>query len=225
MEVTLERPWMVADLGRSCRVLSWSLTRPGLVEARRIVWREVRDADLGPDLDARAWLEGQLAARGLGDAVALLTSRDLSCHRRAEAEVEGVRAVCLATVGLSNAERVGSRRGQPAAAGTINMGVSVSTELAEGAMLEALSVAVAARTAAVIEHGPRLAGLAATGTGTDCVVLAAPQGHVAYAGMHTAVGEAVGRAAYRAVAAGVADWMARFGGGGDGDGAAAGGSG
>ncbi|MEO1272728.1 MAG: adenosylcobinamide amidohydrolase, partial [Myxococcota bacterium] len=47
-----------------------------------------------------------------------------------------------------------------------------------------------------------------TGTGTDCIVLAAPPGHAVYAGLHTAVGEAVGRAVYDAVAAGVRGWMA-----------------
>ncbi|MEO0622361.1 MAG: adenosylcobinamide amidohydrolase [Pseudomonadota bacterium] len=209
MEITLDRPWMVVDLGRPHRVLSWSLTRPGFVDADQVVWREVRDADLGPDLDARAWLAEALETRGQGQAVGLLTSRDLSTRRMAEAEIEDVRACCLATVGLSNAERVGTRRTM-AKAGTINTLVTVSEALTDGALVEALSLCVAARTAAVMDHGPRLGTGRATGTGTDCAVIAAPPGDTPYAGMHTAVGEAIGRAVYAAVAEGVQEWMRSF---------------
>lgn len=212
MQIHLDRPWLLLDFGAPRQVLSWSLNRPGLVEARHILWREVRDADLGPDLDARVWLDRELAVRGMTDAVALLTSRDVSQYRTAEAEIEGTRVDCIATVGLSNAERVGHRRGQPATTGTINLAVSLSTGMTPGAMLEAMSVAVSARTAAVIEHGPALSSGQTTGTGTDCVALAAPRGETVHAGLHTAVGEAVGSAVYAAVAAGVTDWMARFGG-------------
>ncbi|MGR3481375.1 hypothetical protein [Salipiger marinus] len=43
-------------------MLSWALNRPGYVRARRILWREVRNADLPPDLDVRAWLAAELDA-------------------------------------------------------------------------------------------------------------------------------------------------------------------
>ena len=206
--VTLHRPWLDLDLGARMRVLSWSLNRPGFVTARRIVWREVRDADLTPTLDVRAWLAAALDARGAGDAVALLTSRDVSTFTQAEAAAGGCAALAVATVGLSNAERVGGRVGPGARAGTVNVAVRIGHGLARGALVEAMSIAAQARTLAVMEAGLALPGGIATGTGTDCIAVAAPPGAEAYAGLHTDVGEAVGAAILRAVRDGVAAWTA-----------------
>ncbi len=49
-----------------------------------------------------------------------------------------------------------------------------------------------------------LGGLA-TGTGSDCIAIAAPPGQAAFAGLHTEIGEALGRVVYDAVAAGATD--------------------
>lgn len=212
MQVTLDAPWLEVDLGAPHRVLSWSLNRPGLVEARYLLWREVRDADLTAELDVGAWLAAELAARGWQDRVAMLTSRSLASHHLARVEVEGVRAEAVATVGLSNAERVGARQPADAASwGTINVAVQVAAPLSDGARIEALSLVAEARSAAVIEAAVPLAGGVATGTGTDCIAVASPAGELAYAGKHTAAGEAVGRAAYQALRAGVAAWVAELG--------------
>jgi adenosylcobinamide amidohydrolase len=56
----------------------------------------------------------------------------------------------------------------------------------------------------MLRHGP------ATGTGTDCIAVAAPAGSCTYAGLHTDIGEAVGTAVYRATLAGARDWMDEF---------------
>lgn len=212
MKVTLARPWLIADLGAPHRILGWALNRPGFASAARIVWREVRDADLTPALDVRAWIAAELAGRGLADAAAMLTSRDIGAHVRAEAAVEGHGATCLATIGLSNAERVGSRtpRGD-GRWGTINLALRLSTPLADGALVEALSIAAEARTAAVIDSAPDRPGGRITGTGTDCIIVAAPPGDGAYAGLHTPLGEALGRAVYDAVRSGADDWQASVG--------------
>ena len=151
MRVTLDRPWLELDLGAEMRVLSWSLTRPGFVSARRILWREVRNADLPEDLDVLAWFRAELAARKAGDAVAMLTSRDLDAYETAKVEVGGVTAVCLATVGLSNAERIGTRLDRTGKDwGTINIALRLDLPLSEAALLELMSIATQARTAAVM---------------------------------------------------------------------------
>lgn len=204
----LDRPWLELDLGTPHRVLSWSLNRPGFVSARHILWREVRDADLTEAFDAVRWLRGELAGRGRSDAVAMLTSRDLGSFQSAEACVEGVTARCVATVGLSNAERVGTRLHRTARGpGTINLALCTSLPLGDAALIEALAIAAQARTAAIIDAGHALPTGIATGTGTDCIVVAAPPGQTAFAGMHTALGEALGRATYDAVRAGAVLWM------------------
>jgi adenosylcobinamide amidohydrolase len=207
--LTLERPWLTLDLGAEHHVLSWAINRPGEVRTRTILWREVRNADLPPELDVGAWLERELDARGQSDAVAFLTSRDVRAHFTARATVEGVSVQAVATVGLSNAERIGTRvdrRGKDW--GTINIAVISDTGMTQAARLEALSIATQARTVAVMQSGLKLPGGTATGTGTDCIAVASPAGPAAYAGLHTALGEAVGQAVLRVVGTGVADWMA-----------------
>jgi adenosylcobinamide amidohydrolase len=209
IDVRLDPPWLTARLPAPMRALSWAPHRPGFVATDRVIWREVRDADLTEAFDALGWLAGALQARGEGDAVGLLTSRDLSRFRLETARLGRIRATCLATVGLTNAERIGQRRHVSTTGhGTINLLAVTDAPLSDTGLVELLSIATEARTAAVMEHGPDLPGGRATGTGTDCIVVAAPPGDAPFAGLHTEVGEAVGAAVHRAVSAGVRDWMA-----------------
>ncbi|KZY34647.1 adenosylcobinamide amidohydrolase [Roseovarius sp. HI0049] len=210
--VTLDRPWLEFDLGGEMQVLSWAVHRPGLVRARRILWREVRNADLPEELDVETWLQAELAARGAGDAVTFLTSRDIRHFTTATATAGKTEAQAVATVGLSNAERVGHRVDYAGRDwGTINVALRLNRGLTEPALLEAMSVAVQARTAAVMEADMPLGPARATGTGTDCVAIAALTGPVRYAGLHTDIGEAVGRAVHTAVLDGARHWLATRG--------------
>lgn len=208
MTLALDRPWLEWRLPAPMQVLSWSITRPGFVTADRILWREVRNADLPRDLDVLRWLRGELAARRAEDAVAMLTSRDLTAYETATAKAGGVTARCVATVGLSNAERIGTRLDRSGKDwGTINVAVALSEPLSGAALVESLSIVAQARTAAVMDTGHALPTGIATGTGTDCIAVAAPPGTAPYAGMHTPVGETVGRAVYDAVRRGAQVWM------------------
>ena len=208
--VRLARPWLEFDLGAEMEVLSWAVNRPGRVRARRILWREVRNADLPEDLDAVEWLDGELRARDALDAVTFLTSRNVERFTQGEARAGAASAHAVATVGLSNAERVGHRIDRVGHDwGTINVALRVNFGLSEAALIEAMSIAVEARTAAVIAADLPLGPGPATGTGTDCVALAAPAGDLPYAGLHTDLGEATGRAVYGAVLEGALAWKAR----------------
>ncbi|MFO7759345.1 MAG: adenosylcobinamide amidohydrolase [Roseovarius sp.] len=205
----LTRPWLCLDLAHEMPVLSWAVNRPGLVLARRILWREVRNADLPEDVDVEDWLDRELTARDALDAVCFLTSCDIGAHVERSARAGPVSARAVATVGLSNAERVGTRL--PTAAhdwGTINIAVEIDTGLTDTARIEALSIAAQARTVAVTEAGLELTTGIATGTGTDCIAIAASDGDIRYAGLHTEVGEAVGRAVHEAVSQGARAWVA-----------------
>lgn len=220
MRVALNDPWLDCDLGAPHRVLSWAPFRPGYQTTRRIVWRQVRNADLPTDLDVSAWLAGEMHRHQAEDAICLLTSRDISCHHMVRTSIGDVAVQALATVGLSNAEAVGARADRSGrdwdkvipAYGTINIAVRLSRPLSDTGLLEALSVATQARTAAVIAAGHKVPGGAvATGTGTDCIAVAAPAGDEDYCGLHTAQGEALGRAVFDAVARGAAEWQASIG--------------
>ncbi|WP_111735119.1 adenosylcobinamide amidohydrolase [Roseovarius amoyensis] len=207
--VTLRRPWLDFDLGCEMQVLSWAPHRPGLVPARRILWREVRNADLPPELDVDAWLADEMQAQGAADSVTFLTSRNIGQFHEARVQVGGVLAKAVATVGLANAERIGHRLDRSGVEwGTINVALRLETGLTETAMLEVMSIAVEARTAAVMEIGLDLPPGRATGTGTDCVAVAALPGTARHAGLHTEIGEAAGRAVYDAVTQGAREWKA-----------------
>lgn len=204
MNPVLDRPWLRMDLPRPMRVLSWAPHGAGYTRASAILWREVRNADLTPGFDAESWLTAQMPL----DAVGMLTSRDVGTFHQARAVVEGVACWCVVTAGLSNAESVGRRLPYHTADyGTINLGVVLEAALTEAAQLEAMAIAVQARTAGVMAAGLQLATGPATGTGTDCVALACDAGDGRYAGLHTAVGEAVGAAVLEAVVRACKAWV------------------
>jgi adenosylcobinamide amidohydrolase len=74
-------------------------------------------------------------------------------------------------------------------------------------LIEALSIATQARTAAVMDVNLMLPTGRATGTGTDCIAVAARPGPALYAGLHTDIGEALGAAVYQATMTGARDWI------------------
>lgn len=207
--VRCDRPLLVASFAAPQTMLSWAMARPGFQSARRVAWLEVSRADLTLEVDAQALLEDRLAAEGLTDAVAMMTSRDVRSARVAQAASGTARAQCLATVGLNNAVRAGAAMAA-SGPGTINLLLATAEPLTQSALIETLSIATEARTAAVIDLAWHVAGGVATGTGTDCVVVAAPEaeGGAAYAGLHTDIGVAVSKAVYEAVTAAGRAWIA-----------------
>lgn len=172
----------------------------------------MRNAELPPEINPEQLITSRLSERGIEDAIALVTSRTVSQHHCASKIVDGVPATCLATVGLSNGERVGERQSNPPRMGTINTLLHVDQPLSSGALTELVAIIAMARTTAILDSGVRRNGVAITGTGTDCIVVAAPQSEtsVRYAGMHTAVGEAAGAAVYEAIRSGVDTWRQDF---------------
>ena len=203
LRVEVARPWMTVHLPPTWRALSFAPYRPGDVVCTQVLWREVRDADLTEGFDALGWLAEEVSS---SDAVAMLTSRNVERRVHERVEVDGIVAKAVATIGLSNAERIGQRRVRPGGFGTINVVAGVSEGLSATARLEALSLAASARTVAVLAAGIQLETGLATGTGTDCLAVVSPVGEIGFAGMHTAIGEAIGGVVYDAVRRGVEEW-------------------
>jgi adenosylcobinamide amidohydrolase len=198
-------------------VLSWAVVNGGRRTASEAVWCEVRDALLGAEVDPARLLADALAEAGLPGAVGLLTSRGLEHHVVVHRRAEGAWARAVATVGLGNALRAGDPPSpSPRRLGTINVLCQLSMPLSENALVEALALAAEARTVAVLEArvASQVSGAAATGTGTDCLVVAAPQGteRLAYAGKHTVAGHLVGAVVNQAVRRGVDAWLEENGG-------------
>lgn len=202
---------LVVRFAEPQRVVSWAIVGGGLGRARSVAWVEVSDTELRPPIDAREHARSRLAAAGVPDAVALLTSRDLCAYVDVCATYQDVTCRCIATVGLGNALRAGDPPGLAARIGTINVLCHVSVALTDEALLEALALASEARTLAIreAEVASRISALPASGTGTDCIVIAAPDTgeRQRYAGKHTVLGHLIGHVVHAAVRDGAEQWQ------------------
>jgi len=119
----------------------------------------------------------------------------------------GVALECFATVGLSNALRVGDPATYEETPGTINLIVVVDQPATESALVEAVAITTEAKTRALHEGQVQstVSNAPATGTGTDCVAIACPRGKPAYqyCGKHTLLGEMLGQGVFAAVVEGI----------------------
>jgi adenosylcobinamide amidohydrolase len=210
LTLALAPRWLVARFADEHVMTSWAPVGGGVRRAFAVVWHEVEGAELAPPVDPTRLLAERLAARGLGDAVGLLTSRRLDRHLVTTSHGAGVSAEVVATVGLGNAVRVGDPV-SGTGPGTINLLCRLSLPLSPAAALEALTIAAEARTVAVREAAipSGRSGRFASGTGTDCIVLAAPVGApgATHAGKHTEIGHVIGAAVADAVSRGVEQWL------------------
>jgi adenosylcobinamide amidohydrolase len=210
MDLVRERNLLVARFSLPQQALSWAPVGGGRCRTHAVVWRQTTNAELGPDTDAVALLSASLAQAGLDGAVGMLTAHDLSVFDDVTRREGATWARCVVTVGLSNALAVGDPPG-PLTVGTINLLCSVSQPLTEAALVEACALAAEARTAALLARAfpSRRSGRPSTGTGTDCIVVTAPDGVPAerYVGKHTLLGSLIGGAVHEACARGVARWL------------------
>ncbi|WNG47582.1 adenosylcobinamide amidohydrolase [Archangium minus] len=201
---------LVVRFERPHAVLSWAVINGGRRRARAVVWRQVRDDELVPGVDPVALLAASLGESS-EETVGLLTSRDVSTFDDVRLASGALSARCVATVGLGNALAAGDEPGPLRSVGTINLLCQLSRPLSEGALVEAVALATEARTAALMEaRVPSRRSLrVATGTGTDCIVVAAPEGPggETYVGKHTRLGSLLGGAVREATARGVRRWL------------------
>jgi adenosylcobinamide amidohydrolase len=210
-EVEQTSRWLVATFPRPMQLLSWAVVAGGATLGRQVAWYQVGDHELRPPVDAAGFLQDKLQERGLAGAVGLLTSADLRLMSVVTRRFGDEQGGAVATVGMGNALRIGDEPSVSGRIGTINILCWTSAPLTRTAQLEALSLTTEARTAAVIDAGiqSRRSRAVATGTGTDCIVLASPHAAAGkqYAGKHTTVGHLIGAAAYEAVAQGLEAWQ------------------
>ena len=57
MEIRLEQPWLRVDLGGAHDIVAWTLNGGGCHRSDRVLWRELQDSDLEPDIDPAAWIQ------------------------------------------------------------------------------------------------------------------------------------------------------------------------
>ncbi len=213
MRLTLsaDERFLEADLLTPHRTLSWAVIGGGLGQHSKVVWHFVRREELAEHTCPVQLFRNRLTERSYGQVVGLLTARYLAPFAQALRTVDGVSAHAVATVGMGNALRVGDAVHVRQAVGTINILCQVSVPLSDAGLIEALSIVVEARTAALaaFDVASVVSGEPATGTGTDCVVVACPATGDAqiYAGKHTAVGSAIGASVLGAMDIATKRWL------------------
>jgi adenosylcobinamide hydrolase len=211
VEVEVSPEAVVVRAERPLRVLSSAVAGGGLGHARAIVNLHV-DRDC-PWEDAETRLAPFVTRRRLPSPwVGLLTAASTERARIAVESADGVRVVVVATVGLGNPVAAGRSVAARAEPGTINTIVVVDAAVEPAALVNLAVTVTEAKTLVLLEAGVRAAdGGPATGTSTDAVVVAATgRGASArFGGPISDTGWLVARAARRAFADGVHDWLER----------------
>jgi adenosylcobinamide amidohydrolase len=203
------------DFGGKHQTLSWALLNGGLGRMQRACWFQVTDQELMPPVDPISHLKDRLGhGPQSSSTVGLLTSASLQHYVDRTISFGDVWARCVVTVGLGNALRAGDPPSPDGRIGTINTVCQISQPLTTTGLIEASSIMSEAKTMAVMEAGisSRRSGLPATGTGTDCQVIASPPSrHSAenYAGKHTKIGYVIGEAVGQATRQGIELWRER----------------
>jgi iron complex transport system ATP-binding protein len=194
---------------RELTVISSAFAGGGLARARSIVNLHVPKNF--PCADAEATVGVFVRRQGLPPPwVGMLTS---AWTEKAEAAVErsgDVRAVVIATVGLSNASAAGLTGRASPVPGTINTVVVVDADPEPAAMVNLVMTVTEVKTALLIDAGVKsVDGSAATGASTDAVVVGATARgpRCRFGGPISDLGWAVARAARQALGTGVRRWL------------------
>ncbi|MGH7905290.1 MAG: adenosylcobinamide amidohydrolase [Candidatus Binataceae bacterium] len=204
----VNRGVLLIDLAACYRMLSWAPLNGGFARANCILNRQIHISDRAATESPASYL-AQLA-RSLGRdprrTVGMMTGANVSRAGVASVKRGALVVGAWCTAGCSNALRAGDRATvhTSPAPGTINLIVVINQGLDCGALAEAIQISAEARVLAVQSAGISSvrSGLPATGTGTDCIVVASPESGQAhrYCGKHTQLGELIGRAVMRSCA-------------------------
>lgn len=205
VKVILKDRWLVVSFDESHETRSWAIYGGPRNITQKIVWYQVQKGELNLSVDAKEFAKNLFVQNDFENAVGLLTGAAVARYADIEKTSGDLIVRTISTVGMQNALRVGDSACRLQPIGTVNLLCVISASLAEEAFLEAMSIAVEARTVAVLESGVLSleSKLPATGTGTDCVVIAAPlksiQPPIQYAGKHTRLGSLIGKSVLEAV--------------------------
>ncbi|MBH0203629.1 MAG: adenosylcobinamide amidohydrolase [Nitrospira sp.] len=216
-------PTLVVNLNGRRRVLSSAPQGGGLTLASYLLNHQVEAHPSSTGDQSKTFTDPARFLRKLAfrlgiraRTVGLMTAVPMTQLVMARAVSDGLWVECFATVGITNAVRAGewppqySHHGKSGKSGTINLILITNGSLSHAAMVGAVQVATEAKTGVLRDHAVPSCrdGGAATGTGTDAVVVACGlrgQGpSQIYSGTHTMIGTLVGRVVGNCVARGLA---------------------
>lgn len=194
------RPALVWVMPPRVRAVATSSLGGGLGRCEWVINAEVDDQYHRDPVQHLAGLAAEfgLAGRGCG----LVTAARV--RRYATGRAGG--AECVTTVGLTHPVRAADADDDVTASpGTINTVCWVPTGLSDAALVNTVVTATEAKTQALLD-----AGLNATGTPSDAVVICCPEnGTEWYGGPRSTWGHRVARATYEATLHGARQWLSR----------------
>ncbi len=189
-------------------VVSSAAVGGGFARARSIVNLHVPKDFAVEDLDAR--LAAFARARDLPPPwIGLFTGAWTARARVGEESAAGIRAIAVATVGLSNLVAAGVSAPTRVEVSTINTVVVIDAAVDPAALVNAVMTVTEVKVATLAAAGRQCPdGAPATGTSTDAVAVAATgRGpYCRFGGPVSDLGWVVARADRRALEAGVAHW-------------------
>ncbi len=212
VEVVLKDKTLIINLSESSPIISWAPFNGGLTEANCIFNHECEhfeENDLGEifdDIINRYNLPY--------NAIGLITGANVSRYQEAFLQRGSLWVHAITTVGLNNVRTAGDSADVASdplviKPGTINLILSCNALPHVSGLIEAVHLATMAKTSAIIEAGvkSKKSNQPATGTGTDCVVVAG-SGEVNenYCGMHTVLGEMIGKVVKEIISKGIQNW-------------------
>lgn len=211
LEVRIGRDAVVVVAAQPLRVLSSAVHNGGFTSARAIVNLHVGKDD--PCADPPAMLAAYARRAGVPEPlVGLLTGAWTEYAAIGEEGGAGIRALAVATVGLSNGIAAGRTPVSGSTHGTINTIVVVDADPEPSALVNAVITVTEVKTLLLDEAGVRdAAGALVTGTSTDAVVIAATGrgARARFGGPASELGWSIAQAARRALEAGIRGWQER----------------
>jgi adenosylcobinamide amidohydrolase len=204
---TIHKRTLVVSFPEAYSVLSWAPLNGGFSLARSIFNHQVRTDEYPAEEPAAFLLALAHRLHMPAPVVGLMTGVMMERLARHIVQRDELLLECFATVGLSNALAVGDPATYEEKRGTINLIVVLNQPLTESALVEATTIVTEAKTRALFAARVKstMSDALATGTGTDCVAVACPQGAVGarYCGKHTVLGELLGWVVGEAMAKGL----------------------
>ena len=214
---------LVIELDGRKRVLSSAPQGGGLTVASYILNHQVEPNPFASGNQSMVFRDPARSLRELAirmgihaPTVGLMTAVPMTQVVMGRVLSDGLWVERFATVGITNAVRAGewppdglthNQSGKP---GTINIILITNASLSQAAMVCAIQVVTEAKSCVLRDHDVRCSqsGRAATGTGTDAVVIASSlrgqgPGYI-YSGTHTVIGALMGRVVTDCVVRGLA---------------------
>lgn len=213
MDIRVEDSYLEIELPNYSDSLSWCIKGGGRNRVKNILWQKVDTNDLPRWKSPNEFISQKEEKYNKTYDLVFLTSANVKNYFCRTIKKDNLEVTTIATVGMSNALRVGDKAYNSLMLGTINTFVYINRKLSEEALIESMAISIEAKSLACLESDilSKQSFKPATGTGTDCTAITCADAEVPficfqYSGKHTLLGELIGKTVYEVVNEGIVYW-------------------